>query len=43
MIKFLTIGVCIYLMYRLVKPKNRIESEKGDQAKVIDIDYEELD
>jgi len=30
-------------MYRLVKPKDRIESDKNDQAKVIDIEYEELD
>ena len=43
MIKFLTIGICIYLMYRLIKPKNQIESEKSESAKVIDIDYEELD
>ncbi len=46
MFKILTIAACVYMMYRLVKPSQRIQEPDSDQdskGKVIDIDYEEIE
>ena len=45
MVKVVTIGVCLFLMYRLIFPAKRLPTsgEEDKEAKVIDIDYEELE
>ncbi len=36
------IAVCCYVLYRMISPPKRIDTDKND-TKVIDIDYEEID
>lgn len=45
MVKLITILACTFFMYRLIFPAKRISSVKEDkaEAKVIDIDYEEIE
>jgi hypothetical protein len=47
MIKLLTIGLLLYVLYRLVVPSKPLKSPERDHLtksdEVIDIDYEELD
>lgn len=48
MFKLLTIGVCLFLLYRMVFPSKSIgtsqsASEINQTGDVIDVDYEEVD
>ena len=43
MFKFLTIGVLVYIFYRLVVPKKQIGESKEVEEDVEYTDYEEID
>jgi hypothetical protein len=42
MIKFVTIIVCVYVLYRLIAPPKAINGSNKQEAKVIDIEHEEV-
>lgn len=42
MIKIVTIVVCVYVLYRLIAPPKAINSGNNEEAKVIDIEHEEI-
>jgi len=43
MIKIISIIVCVYVLYRLVAGPKAISGNKNEEAKVIDIEHEEID